>query len=426
LENQQHLFGKESTTMSGTNSRAGDDMIRRLEAELSEKENFLRSIFDRANAASRDLDDSENEMMAECRGRMESIQKQLKDVSEVHRLAYETRSSARVVDDAIAKYNGAQPTGEVEYRSAGSWALDTYKGHLGDREANSRLETYYRAADHQKTTDNLGVIPDPIVGNLVNFIDNARPLVSLLGVQPLTNATWYRPRVTQHTSVAAQGSAGAAADEKSELASQKMIITRLTGTAKTYGGYVNVSRQNIDFSQPGILDAVINDLASQYAIQTEAATAAAISATATTAVGYGASPTAATVSSAIWTAAATAYNVTKGQGRVVLVIAPDRLGTFGPLFAPVNPQNAQSEGFFAGNFAQGQMGSISGVPVYMSAGLASTKAYLLSTSAIEVFEQRIGTLQVTEPSVLGVQVAYAGYFTPLTIDATAIIPLTAT
>jgi hypothetical protein len=171
---------------------------------------------------------------------------------------------------------------------------------------------------------------------------------------------------------------------------------------------------------------VINDLASQYAIQTEAATAAAISATATTAVGYGASPTAATVSSAIWTAAATAYNVTKGQGRVVLVIAPDRLGTFGPLFAPVNPQNAQSEGFFAGNFAQGQMGSISGVPVYMSAGLASTKAYLLSTSAIEVFEQRIGTLQVTEPSVLGVQVAYAGYFTPLTIDATAIIPLTAT
>ena len=62
----------------------------------------------------------------------------------------------------------------------------------------------------------------------------------------------------------------------------------------------------------------------------------------------------------------------------------------------------------------------------MSAGLASGKAFLLSTAAIEVYEQRIGTLQVTEPSVLGVQVAYAGYFTPLVIDQAAIIPLTAT
>jgi hypothetical protein len=43
-----------------------------------------------------------------------------------------------------------------------------------------------------------------------------------------------------------------------------------------------------------------------------------------------------------------------------------------------------------------------------------------------VFEQRVGSLQATEPSVLGVQVAYAGYFAPLTIDDDAIIPLTAT
>ena len=42
---------------------------------------------------------------------------------------------------------------------------------------------------------------------------------------------------------------------------QKMLITRLTGTAVTYGGYVNVSRQNIDFSTPDALDVVINDLA---------------------------------------------------------------------------------------------------------------------------------------------------------------------
>jgi hypothetical protein len=38
----------------------------------------------------------------------------------------------------------------------------------------------------------------------------------------------------------------------------------------------------------------------------------------------------------------------------------------------------------------------------------------------------VGTLQVTEPSVLGVQVAYAGYFTPLRLVDNGIIELTAT
>ena len=77
----------------------------------------------------------------------------------------------------------------------------------------------------------------------------------------------------------------------------------------------------------------------------------------------------------------------------------------------------------AGNFGQGVMGSIAGVDVVMSAGLASGEAFLFSTAAIEVFEQRVGTLQATEPSVLGVQVAYAGYFTPLVIEDDAIVPL---
>jgi hypothetical protein len=106
-----------------------------------------------------------------------------------------------------------------------------------------------------------------------------------------------------------------------------------------------------------------------------------------------------------------------------LVVAPDRLSVFGPLFTPVNPQNAQSEGFRAGAFSQGIMGAISGVPVIMSAGLGNGEAYLFSTAALEAFEQRVGTLQVTEPSVLGVQVAYAGYFTPMTIEEDGIVPL---
>ena len=74
----------------------------------------------------------------------------------------------------------------------------------------------------------------------------------------------------------------------------------------------------------------------------------------------------------------------------------------------------------------GLIGSISGIPTYMSPGLGTNKAFLLSTGAVEVYEQRVGTLQVTEPSVLGVQVAYAGYFTPLRLVDNGVIELTAT
>lgn len=412
--------------MSGTNAQANDAMIRRLENELSEKQTFANGLIERANSAERDLSEDESGLLAETRSRMEQIKAQLEQVEDINRVAYETQNRAVQVGQAIDTMRGQQLTTPVEYRSAGEWALDSYRSHLGDRESTNRLEMYYRAAAHQKTSDNLGMIPDPIVGPVINFIDAARPLVQALGPRSMPSATWHRPIVSQHTSVAAQGSAGAAADEKAELVSQKMTISRLNATAVTYGGYVNVSRQNIDFSQPSVLDLIINDLAAQYAIQTEAVTAAAIAATSTTAIGYTASPTALTLSTAVWKAAAAAYTAVRGQGQLLLVCSPTALGTFGPLFAPVNPFNAYSPGMEANNFSQGVMGSINGVRTLMSAGLTASQAFVLSTAAIEVYEQRVGTLQVTEPSVMGVQVAYAGYFTPLTINQAAIIPLTAT
>jgi len=415
--------------MSGTNINSGDEMIRRLEDELREKQTFANEIIARAQAGSRDLSDEDKNLISETRGRIEKIKGQLETIEDLSRVSYESSNRAKQVGQAIEQMKGQRNVGEVEYRSAGAYVMDSYKSHLGDRDAQERLEMFARAAAHQKTSDNLGVVPDPVIGEVVNFIDAARPIVSALGPRDLPSSTWHRPLVTQHTSVAKQGTNGAAADEKTELVSQKMTISRLTANAVTYGGYVNVSKQNIDFSQPSVMDLIINDLAAQYAIETEAATADALASTGTSAVSYDLTPTTGTpaeaVAGALWTAAATAYAAVKGQGRLVLAVSPTVLKNFGPLFAPVNPQNAQSGGFSASGFGQGVIGTISGIQVVMSSGLSSSEAFLFSTAALEVYEQRVGTLQVTEPSVLGVQVAYAGYFTPLVINDDAIVPLTA-
>jgi len=404
-----------------------DAMIARLEKEIEERDAFIQGVIGAAQDQERDLTANEKELTAEARKRIEACTEQLETLYEARERTMKARERAAAVQRELSRRRNEVDHGPIEYRSAGQYALDLWQSSLGNREAAERLEIFHRAADHQKTSDNAGVVPDPIVGNVLNFIDAARPIVSFLGPMNLPSATWHRPKVTQHTAVAAQGAAGAAADEKSELVSQKMTITRLTANAVTYGGYVNISRQNIDFSSPQVLDLVINDLAAQYAIETEAATAALLATTSTPAVGYGATPTEETVKKALWEAAATAYSAMRGQGRLVLAVAPDRLSVFGSLFGDyINPQNAASPGFTASTFGQGVMGAISGIPVVMSSGLGSGEAFLFSSAAVEVFEQRVGALQVVEPSVLGVQVAYAGYFTPLMIEDGGVIPLTAT
>jgi HK97 family phage major capsid protein len=403
-----------------------DAMIERLERDIAERDSFIQGTVANAQDAERDLTDSEKELVTESRKRIEVDEEQLDVLRAARDRTAKARQKAADVQREMTKMRHEVDKGEIEYRSAGAYLLDAYKTTLNDREAMERLEIFHRAAAHQKTSDNLGIVPDPIVGTVVSFIDAARPIVQAIGPQPLPSATWHRPKVTQNTSTALQGSAGAAADEKTELVSQKMTITRLTANAITYGGYVNVSRQDIDFTNGQVMDLIINDLAAQYAIDTEAAVGTQLDASTAPAVGYGASPTAATVRSALWAAAGDIYTAVRGQGRLVLALAPDRLETFGPLFTPIPTNVGPGEGLSAGDFGSGLVGAISGIPALMSAGLASGKAFLFSTAAIEVFEQRVGTLQVTEPSVLGVQVAYAGYFTPLTIDNGGIIELTAT
>lgn len=407
-----------------TRNDSSDGMVARLQKEVEERTAFIEGTAANAQDAERDLTDNEKELISEARKRIEVAEEQLEILTAARSSQQRARQRAEDLQKAMSKMRREVDKGEVEYRTAGAWIADSVKAHNGDRSAQERIEVFTREAAHQKTGDNEGTIPDPIVGDVINFIDAARPIVSAIGPQPLTSATWHRPHVTQHTSVGVQGSSGDAADEKAELSSQKMTITRLSADAVTYGGYVNVSRQNIDFSSPQILDIVINDLAAQYAIQTEAAVGDELAATSTTAEEYDTS-TDGSVANALWNAAATAYTAVKGQGRLILAVAPDVLSVFGPLFAPVNPRDAQSPGFEAGRFGQGQMGLISGIDTVMSAGLGSGEAFLFSTAALEVFEQRVGTLQVTEPSVLGLQVAYAGYFTPLTIEEDAIVPLEA-
>jgi HK97 family phage major capsid protein len=398
-------------------------MLARLQGELDSKRLFQDQLIEAAQAANRDLSEQEMELFQRSTARMGEIESMLVPMRESARIAAESAQRSADLARAFEVVNGkaGRLPATVEYRSAGEYVLDRYRSMLGEAEAGERLEIFHRAASHQTTTDNPGLIPTPIIGPVVDFIDSNRSLVTQLGPRNMPSSTWSRPKVTQHTTVALQSA------EKAELASQKMVISKITGNAATYGGYVNVSRQNIDFTQPAVMDAVINDLAGIYAIQTEAAAASAFdtAATAGLAIPTGAA-TLAAVSASLWDGAAKIYSATKGAGRVFAVTGVDMLAILAPVFPPVMPWNNISQGMSAADFGTGLITSLSGIPLYVSSGVGTLRILMFSTAAAEVYEQRVGALSVVEPSVLGVQVAYAGYFTPLVIDSGGIVKITKT
>src|SRR5918994_595931 len=98
------------------------------------------------------------------------------------------------LEKEIDRLRNQVDSGPIEYRSTGAYLQDYIEAQTGSTSARERLEVYTRAAAHQKTSDNLGVIPDPIVGDVLNFIDAARPLVATLGPRDMPSATWYRPK----------------------------------------------------------------------------------------------------------------------------------------------------------------------------------------------------------------------------------------
>src|SRR4030095_10212023 len=103
---------------------------------------------------------TEKETLASLRTRMGEIQDQLSVVEGFADEASKVSARMKQLDQAFTTARRVG-TGEIEYRSAGEYALDAYQSALGDRAASERIDVYHRAAAHQKTSDNRRGIPNP-------------------------------------------------------------------------------------------------------------------------------------------------------------------------------------------------------------------------------------------------------------------------
>ena len=205
------------------------NMVQQLVEEREKALSLISGLTDAAADDSRDLSEQDMVVIKSKQERVGQIDGQLELLTRDIELDDEAKQRIQRLSGKGVLKNTA-----VEYRSAGAWLIDAIKEAKGDREARERIQRYIRAAatkgdsntfgpganvDHITTGDMAGIVPDPILGPILDYIDARRPLVSAVGITPIPNGpTFHRPvlndpHIDDSTGMAKQ------ANEKNELAS---------------------------------------------------------------------------------------------------------------------------------------------------------------------------------------------------------------
>jgi hypothetical protein len=436
-------------------------MLQRLYDERDQCIAFVDQTVAGANVEgqARDLSNSEQESLTRTRERITAIDAQIQPLESFEQL----RSAG---DRAGAQFTPTIPAGQsagggslggghvnlgaqtqvraFKYASRGHVIVDQLRaapqgmGGFSDRDARNRLLSagvvYPSANDDeirsaqanaaaladqtratQITTDTPGILPIPIVGEVMNDVDNARPFITSVGAMPLNFAgeTFKRPVVTQHAAAGKQTTQAT----NTGLGTQKLVIGSVSFTKETWGGWLQVSRQDIDWTSPAAWDAILNDLTDQYGLVTENAAGDAFAAAVTAQVevaGTGAAATLKDYVTALYAAAQLAY---AGAGRLpdTIWLSLDMWGTLGPL---IESQVAMQK-----NIGDTEVGSFDGnllrLPRFVVPSFPAGTMIIGAKRWTEVYEERIGLLQAVMPSAFGVELAYGGYVAYNTLKAGA-------
>jgi len=313
---------------------------------------------------------------------------------------------------ASAKKNFTMPSA-AEYISA---------AFVGGDQWRAMSEGIRAAAPDVITSDIPGVLPLPIVSPVYNNFIGRRPVIDAIGAKamPQGGKVFIRPEVTTHTSIGNQ------ATENTALTQGTFVITDNQVTKGTYGGYVTLSEQSIDWSQPEIISLVLDDMARIYANATDNVAADNLAAGATVTRNFsgasGADP-------AYWVewiygAASTILSGSNGNLPTHLFLAPNVWASLSslsdtadrPLFPNVGPMNA-----FGGSNANSTDMMAFGLKVVVDRNFAASTVIVGDPSGYEIFEQQKGAISIDVPSTLSRTIAFRGYLATLMIDSSKFV-----
>ena len=280
------------------------------------------------------------------------------------------------------------------------------------------------AAPDVINTDLPGILPVPIVQPVYNNFVGIRPVVDAIGARAMPGGgkVFIRPKVVTHTTIGVQSAENATLDDGT------FVVDDLQVTKGTYGGYVTLSEQAIDWTTPEVIGLLLDDMARIYANQTDnvAADALVSGATSTNAFGNDATNPA-QWAAFIGTAAQDILTASNGNLPTHLFVSPNMWGYLlgltdtadRPLFPSLGPMNAY------GDLAVTEaMGMAFGLRVVVDRNFPVDTVIVGDASGIEIFEQQKGAISVDVPSTLSRTIAFRGYFSTLMIDLDKFIKAT--
>lgn len=374
----------------------------RLNKQYDEIRDGIDAVINRAAEEDRDVTDTEQAQVDRDKARAADLETSIAHYTELETRNAKVAELRRSVPASSVTRTTREPEAEYdicrEFPTPADYAVTLHRAQmLRDPEAMDRIA---RATAHQKTTDNPGLIPRPIVGGLLNYMDASRPFVNSCNRKPLPAGKFDRPRVVQHVDVQKQ------AAEKDLTASQKMTVDLLPVSANTWAGHLNISRQDIKWTSPGILQLVLDDFAYVYAIRTcaDAVSQFVASVAGSASIPITAPADANKVTKALYAAAVA--NMTDGEAPPDTIwCAPDVWGAMGGMPA----SGVSSAPAFPSLSLTNPGGNPLGLNLVVDAHFPSGTAIVGPAQYAEFYEDVDGFLQVQEPDVLGQLVGYAGY-----------------
>jgi HK97 family phage prohead protease len=308
----------------------------------------------------------------------------------------------------------AQARREFKLPSASEYIAAFVRGGHDFAQMNDNIRA---AAPDVVTSDIPGVIPTPIVAPIYNNFQGRRPLIDATGVRamPQAGAIFIRPVVTTHNSIGT-------ATQNTTITASAFQVDDVQITKTIQGGYVEISEASMDWSQPEVLGALLDDMARVYADRTDLVACSELNTGTTNSNNFA---NASIADPAYWvewmyTAAADILTGSNGNLPSVLAVSPNVWKLMGslsdtadrPLFPQVGPMNAY------GTMTPGSDSAVAfGLRLVVDRNLGAADMVIMDPTGIECWEQQKGAISVEQPSQLSRQIAFRGYFAAKVIDA---------
>jgi HK97 family phage prohead protease len=293
------------------------------------------------------------------------------------------------------------------------------------------------AAPDITTTDTPGILPEPIVGPVYDGLNAIRPFVSAIGTKamPGAGATFRRPKITARPVVTQQPTGQNNPLDPSSVTVQNNDVSKLT-----FGTYVTISEQDLDWTDPASLNIVLDQLAIAYGQATDNYAVDQMVA------GTTQTETIVDLSSSVdWVEAiyGAAYQISNGSNYLPthffcapvtwakLAMVTDNQDR--PLFPFVGAPGLNGQNAIGTSSATSWNGNPLGLVMVVDKNMAgSTGAGGLNgvvghaagpAAGFEFYEQVKGAVSVEVPSVLGRTIAWRGYAATFMADATKFVKL---